>query len=520
VLRLFQALDAAKVQEPPKVWLLTRGAQSLGERERADVWQSPLWGLGRVLALEQPANWGGLIDLDPLDANEEVVGQAAEVLPGRETERPEDQIAIRRGRPYVPRLARTAAASGSPEIRTDGTYLITGGCGALGLRVAAWLVDRGARHLVLVGRRGPGPSAEPAILALESAGARVRIVRADVASRSDMEKLFGELRGDARPPLLGVVHAAGVVAPTPVADLTPAHVAEAFRAKVEGACLLDEFTSDLPLDFFVLFSSASAVWGSRGLAHYAAANHFLDAVAHDRRARGLAALSVNWGPWGGGGMTSAEGEASFTQIGVTPLDPVRALRALGSLIRSGATQATVADVNWSVFTPIYTARARRPLLEGLDSSEAAHAGEPAGLQLRERLRTALLGDRDDVLTAHVREEVARILGFDLMDADAASQGFFQLGMDSLMAVDLRRRLEASVGQALPPTLAFDFPSVSAIAGYLRDEVLAAEFAGDRSDVAPDREPDADDPLSMVEQMSDEEVDRLFAAKMSSQGGSR
>jgi acyl carrier protein len=328
-----------------------------------------------------------------------------------------------------------------------------------------------------------------------------------------MQHLLDDLRSGAAP-LRGIVHAAGVIAPTLARDLTPEQVAEGFRAKVEGAWVLHDLTSDLPLDFFVLFSSGAAVWGSRGLAHYAAANHFLDALAHERRARGLPALSVNWGPWAGGGMTSAEGEASFAQVGVRPIDPARALELLSRLVGAGRTQAAVADVDWTVFAPIYSARARRRLLETLETASPASPDESGTSALLLRLREALPCDRQDVLAAHVREEVARILGFDLADADAAGQGFFQLGMDSLMAVDLRRRLERAVGRALPPTLAFDFPSVTAITGYLRREVIAAEFEEPIDDAAETSE--MSDPLSMVEQMSDEEVDRLFAARLSNQ----
>ncbi|HEY7170340.1 MAG TPA: SDR family NAD(P)-dependent oxidoreductase [Vicinamibacterales bacterium] len=507
VLRLFKSLAGTQLQDQTKVWLLTHRAQPVSAGERPDVWQAPLWGLARVLALEQPNNWGGLIDLESHDALDAV----ADVLASPDGE---DQIAVRSGRRHVARVARLATASDQFDVQPDGTYLITGGLGALGLKVAAWLVDRGARQLALLGRSAPRAEANAAIARLEASGAYVRIVRADVANRDDMARIVRELQSNGV--LRGIVHAAGIVTPTPAAELTAADLDAAFRAKVDGAWLLHELTADLPLDFFVLFSSASAIWGSRGLAHYAAANHFLDALAHDRRARGLAALSVNWGPWGGGGMTSAESEASFTQIGVTPLVADRALGALAALVRSGAAQATVADVDWQVFAPIYSARARRPLLEKLAPAKQKRGDVVEEAQLRQRLRAALPGDREDLLVAHVREQVARILGFDLLDVDAGSQGFFQLGMDSLMAVDLRRRLEASVGQPLAPTLAFDFPSVSAIVAYLRQDVLADEFGNHESAASADGNEESD-PLSMVEQLSDEEVDRLFAAKLLNQG---
>ena len=510
-LSAFHALDSISTAAPPKVWLLTRGAQAVAQADIPDATQAPLWGFGRAMALEQPAHWGGLIDIAPSGAVD-----ATAIVDALLAGNGEDQIALRDGARYVPRLQRSRdEASEAPQIHGDGAYLVTGGLGAIGLRLAGWLVDRGARHLVLAGRRGASEAAGPELRKLEAAGAVVTIVRADVASRADVTAVFENLRASGAR-LRGVVHAAGVVTPTDARELTGADLEEVFRAKVAGAALLDEMTRGLSLDFFVMFSSASAVLGSRRLAHYAAANHFQDVLAHRRRARGLPALSVNWGPWGGGGMTSTEDEAVYQSIGMKPIEPARGLALLGSLIAGTRAQAMVADVNWSRFGSLYTARARRRLLDDLLSQPTADARPTEDATLLKALRAAMPGDREDVLTAHVRAEVARILGFDLVSADAASQGFFQLGMDSLMAVDLRRRLETSMQQPLPPTLAFDYPSVSAIVGFLRRDVLRDEFDTEDEDRPGVDDLETDDPLSMVEQLSDEEVDRLFAERMLNQ----
>jgi acyl carrier protein len=246
--------------------------------------------------------------------------------------------------------------------------------------------------------------------------------------------------------------------------------------KVAGAWVLHQLTRDRPLDFFVLFSSAASVWGSAGVAHYAAANQFLDALAHHRRALGLPALSVNWGPWQGDGMAVQQGR-SLEQIGVESLAPEVATQALGRLMATRATQATVAHVDWNAFKPVYEARARRRLLDEIETrpSAAAPAVPAERFEVLERLNQLPPGQRQDLLSAYVAGEVAQVMGLDSAAAIDRRQGFFKMGMNSLMTVQLRNRLEARLGRRLPPTLAFEYPTVESLARHLAKEVLALDL---------------------------------------------
>jgi myxalamid-type polyketide synthase MxaE and MxaD len=474
-----------RLEGAPRLWLVTRGAQPIGERGDAVMpAQAPVWGLGRVVALEHPECWGGLIDLDPAEGADAAAGRVvAELLASDD----EDQVAFRDGTRHVPRLVRAPSlAEGAITVRADGAYLITGGLGGLGLHVARWLVEQGARHLVLLGRRGlpsreawaaarPGEdlARQVAMLsALEAAGARVDVVSADVADRAAMTTLFASF-GEARPPLRGIVHAAAQMRADTLDEMTGEALAEVFAAKVTGAWLLHELSCELPLDFFVLFSSTTALIGSARLGHYAAANQFLDALAHQRRAAGLPALSVNWGTWDEMRAVSDAGRRSFAQAGLLPMRTADALAMLGRLVGGPAPQAVVASVDWGALVALYEAKRSRPFLAELRTlpiNAPAATARPRAADLAARLESVPAEARHDLLVAHVRGEAAVVLGLSETRIDP-EQGLFDMGMDSLMAVDLKARLEAAVGHRLPSTLTFNYPTVTALAGYLADEVL-------------------------------------------------
>jgi acyl transferase domain-containing protein len=505
VLDLVQALLGVDGHERTRLHLVTRGAQPAGEPAPLALAQSPVWGLGRVVALEHPEIWGGLIDLDPAP----IAGEAERLLAAIEEAQGEDQMALRGEARLAARLVRKAVPAGHAlRASAEATYLVTGGLGGLGLNVARWLVERGARHVALVGRSSPSASQTEAIRALEAAGAAVRTFAADVGDRARMAEVFAEIKA-ALPPLRGILHAAGIMRLQDVRDLTDAAVADVFRPKVAGAWVLHELTRDAELDFFVSFSSGAAIWGSRGLAHYAAANQFLDALAHHRRALGLPAVSVNWGPWSEG-MASDEGQRLLAQMGVGALSADEGLRALERLLAVDVTQITVAKVDWAVFAPIYSAKVRRFLLDELDAPAPTDDASSGPSELARRLADALPGDRRDLLFAHIQAETSRVLGLDGPLEREEGQGFRDLGMDSLMAVELRNRLQRDVGRPLPSTLAFDYPTIESLTDYLLEQVLAlpAVTVAQPSSVEPDE-------LASLRTLSDSEVNDLIAAELQS-----
>jgi NAD(P)-dependent dehydrogenase (short-subunit alcohol dehydrogenase family) len=402
----------------------------------------------------------------------------------------------------------------------DVAYLVSGGLGGLGLQVARWLVERGARELVLLGRTGlpersewdgvdPGSLAGrriASVRALEARGARVTVAAADVSDRDAMARLFDAF-GHSLPPLRGVVHAAGVLFTDPVASMEPERFEEMLRPKVTGAWTLHELTRNQPLDFFVLFSSGASVWGSKGLGHYAAANHFLDALAHSRRAIGLPALSINWGWCAGGGMETPEIEAFFRRIGLAAMSPEQSLSALGRVLREGSVQEAVAAVDWEVFKPIYEVKRRRPLLEEIRTGASTGAA-PAAESLASQLQALAPEERRRRLRQQVAREVARILGFDSAEAVDPRQGFFKLGMDSILSVQLRSRLEVALGRSLPPTVAFEYPTVEALGDYLLQ--LTSPTPSSPPGAAATLPPSAP---SLRDDLSEDELEALLAQKL-------
>jgi epothilone polyketide synthase E len=525
VLDLVRAITALPAPQRPHLWVATAGAQPLGERRDLTLHGAPLWGLGRGLSLEHPELWGGLVDLDPDMVGDSVEALAAEIL----MPDGEDQVAYRRGQRYVARFLPAAQPLGQSRLAVRGqeaTYLIVGGLGGLGLLIADWLVDRGARSLVLTSRQGLPPrerwDAEPVetgvgqqiarVRALQARGARVTVLAVDVGDREGMQAALEQVRREL-PPLRGIVHAAGVAMERPAAELDAAALGAVARAKVQGAWTLHELTADLDLDVFVLFSSAAAIWGARGLAHYAAANQFLDALAHYRRARGLPALSVNWGWWSGGGIATASMQQVFAQVGLRPMPGAAALTILAALLEGGAVQKTVADVDWTVFKAVYEASRCRPLLEEIlpPAAPAPVSPSPAA-PLARRLGGATPEEGRQILLAAVQEEVAHVLGLDPSEPMDPRTGFFKMGMKSLMTVELRNRLQSRLGRPLPPTLAFEYPTVESLAAFLAGEVFGSRPADLASSGSrPNGKPAAETPDDGA--LSEDELTALLAAKL-------
>jgi myxalamid-type polyketide synthase MxaE and MxaD len=455
------------------------------------VAQSPIWGLGRVYALEHPETWGGLLDLDP-DASPEDC--ARRIIEEVEAEGEEDQIAYRGAHRMVARIRPSpiTPAKDSP-VGGEGAYLITGGLGGLGLKVARWLADRGARNVVLIGRTplAPGDTSDPrwsAISDIEQRGASVRTVAADVTNKAEMERLVAELRSQGTP-LRGVFHAAAVIHAAPIAEMDASAVSAMLAPKVAGTLVLHEVTKDLHLDMFVLFSSTTALLGVGGMAHYAAANQFMDTFAHHRHGLGLPALSVNWGTWDVMRAASAEDRRTFLRGGLRPMKSELALEGLGRLLDQNATNHVIADVDWKRLKAVYEARRHRSLLEDVGQPDVTQtpAKAPAAAgdgDVTERIRALPVVQRSDALVAQVSDAVITVLRLGSGKTPDRREGFFDMGMDSLMAVELKSRLEAMFGQPLPSTLTFNYPNIEAVSGYLETELFTDSDGADETAAVP------------------------------------
>ncbi|GGS27209.1 hypothetical protein GCM10010252_77620 [Streptomyces aureoverticillatus] len=475
---LVQALHAADLDAP--LWLAGRTAVAVGATDPAPRYaQAALWGLGRVVAVEYPKLWGGLVDL-PEAVDARVLDGLAGVLGGAWAG--EDKLAVRGPGVFARRVVRDpsagAAADGGDAWTPHGTALITGGTGAVGGHVARWLAAHGARHLVLTSRRGPdAPGAAELRAELEALGAEVTLTACDAADRDALARVLAAIPEDA--PLTAVFHTAGVLDDGVLDGMNAERLATVFRAKVESARHLDELTRDADLSAFVLFSSFAGLSGGAGQGSYAAANACLDALAEHRRAQGLTATSVAWGAWAGGGM-AADGVAAERLRGgaVPPMEPRLALAALRQVLGQERPTAVIADVDWGQYLSGGPGTTPDPLFADLPEARAlrdrtAHAeggGEAAGPDLARRLAELSGPERDRFLEDLVRTHAATVLGYQGPEQVEPGRAFRELGFDSLTAVELRNALGAATGLPLPTTLVFDHPTPAALAGHLKAEL--------------------------------------------------
>jgi acyl transferase domain-containing protein/acyl carrier protein len=488
ILHILHSLAAEARHAVPPVWLVTRGAQAALSQEAANPAQATLWGLSHVIAIEHPEMHCRRVDLDP--ASDPGTAASALIAELHSASR-EDQIAVRAGRRFARRLVHhpTGADGRSLEptlIHPDRSYLVTGGLRGLGLRAAQWLVDQGARHLVLMGRSAPLPSAEAVIDALRSRNVTIVVAAGDVAAEADLQGVLDQVRGSL-PPLAGVIHSAGALDDGVLAAQSWERFGTAMAAKVRGSWNLHRLAGEL--DFLVLFSSGASLAGSAGQANHAAANAFEDALAWFRQARRQPTVSINWGPWADIGA-AADRKLSGPDF-LQPIAPEDGLRALGFAMRRdpatglfARSQLAVLRSDWSqlnadaeTVSPLLGELV--PLAGAVAPSCVSRSGEGSRARpepmLRERLTATAPNRRRAFLSEYVRRLTAKVLGIDCPDELNVDEPLRQLGLDSLMAIELRNELMKGVGRILPATITFDRPSVGALVDYLVDDALADEF---------------------------------------------
>lgn len=450
VLRTLQQLDASG--SPARLWVLTSEVH-----EGVNPAHAPLWGMARVAAAEHPQLWGGVLDI----AGDRLPVRALSALAGHGV------VVVRDGVAYAARLAHTGVGEAAPmQCSPGGTYLITGGTGVLGLRLAQRLADLGARRLVLVSRSGiadrstwagSDKEAVAVVSALEQRGVSVRVVAVDVSAPDAAAALRAALAD--LPPVRGVIHAAGVEAGALLADTTPEDLGAAMRPKVDGMSALHELFPPGELDWMVLFSSCGYLAGFPGQGAYACGNAYLDAFARHRRRLGDRTTSVAWTAWRGMGMGSASGfvAAQLDALGMGTVGVDDAMRALDSALRDD-------DPN-VVVLPVLPAAAAVPILADVAPADTGEA--PAEVEDR--------GDEDvgEWAARQVLTAVAAELGCAAEDVDLRLP-LVEIGVDSIMTVSLRRQLEKQTGLALPPTLLWEYPTAAAVIARLVELIALAD----------------------------------------------
>lgn len=418
------------------------------------------------------------------------------------------------------------ADASQPIVRSDAAYLVTGGLRGLGLLTAQWLVEQGACAVALMGRSEPTPEAQEELRKLKARGVKLLVVQGDVSVEADVRRALEQIAREL-PPLRGIIHSAGRLDDAALTNQTWERFENVLGPKITGAALLDACTGHLPLDFFVAYSSIASVFGSQGQSNHTAANASMDALIHDRRARGLPGLSLNWGVWAEVGIAAGLGQVERgAEQGIESIHPQDGMKILGRLMRSSAAQVVVNPVNWPVFLKRYGENVP-PLLRSLAAENAraaaraaAHQTEtakpaaPAQPEFLRQLAETPADRKPAVLLNFVQKQAAKVLGLDT-SAVGEHTPLNEMGLDSLMAVELRNLLGKALDlkRPLPVTMVFDYPTITAIRDYLASEVLnlQAETQAAGSTLTEKTAVDGKSAmLESIEDLSDDDVDRLLA----------
>lgn len=532
ILHLVQAINNYEwATTTPKLWVVTRGAQRVKDQaEPIEVIQAPLWGLGKVIGHQEHINiWGGMIDLDPhpqLSTNE-----ANMILNELISIDKEDQIAFRNEERHVARLIEREDLKTSMPIsfRPDGSYLITGGFGGLGINVAKWLAKRGARSVILMSRRKMPQRSKWGMLPkddknyeniehikeLERLGLTVHLASVDVADEHSLARFIEDYELEGWPSIVGVIHAAGSAHPRLMMEMDAKEFISVTTPKIKGALNLHNQFKHRSLEIFVMFSSIASVVVSAGQANYSAGNSFMDALAHYRQSLGLPALSINWGPWGETGMaTQLDLIEYFVHRGFYPMTTSQGMDALSTLLAQPIPQVSVLGADWPTVANVNYPLGKAPsMLLGLVAEAEEQSGESITQDNEEDILQEMINregkeDRIAYLQSFVIRLVADTLRVDQQKLDA-ELSLSSLGLDSMMAIELKNGIESKLNVNIAVVHLLKGPSVSELAIYIFDQL---------EDQLADYDEETLDVIKDIEQYSEEEIMKLLEEAASDREG--
>jgi NAD(P)-dependent dehydrogenase (short-subunit alcohol dehydrogenase family)/acyl carrier protein len=490
LLKAVQAVAGRKWKRAPRLYVMSRCGQEVTGSEELNVSQAMMWGMGRVIANEHAEVWGGMIDIE--EGSQEEISQAAEEVMRADEEK---EVSYRGMKRYVARMVRSLPGGERQEVKVsgEGVYVITGGSGGLGLEAGLWLVEKGARKVVLVSRRGANEAGREKIEEMRRKGARVEEVRCDIAERREVREMIKEIEGRGEE-IKGVIEAAGELADGVVMRQRWEGFRKGMRAKVEGVWNIEEEVGEKEMEMMVMYSSATAVLGTPGQSNHAAGNAFMDMVARERRRRGKAGVSVNWGAWKEVGAAAERGVgARVAGAGIGEISREGGIRAMEEVLSRGSVQVVVLPIDWNVVkstarvSPLFSDLVRQET--GYDTPRQAHARNGEGEFSREKLLAATSEEQSTLLQDYLSARIASVLKVPQSKLDL-QKPLSRLGIDSLMAIELRTRVQADLGVLIPIADLLKGPSVAQLTSQLLEQVASesvSESIGGQGDEMADDE---------------------------------
>ncbi|MEB3341936.1 SDR family NAD(P)-dependent oxidoreductase [Okeania sp.] len=515
IIHLLQGIQS--LEKSPPLLLVTQGALlGVGTKDsevsiNSQPQQSLLWGVSKAISLEYPQLDCRCLDLDPqTDEPESIKVLLDEVAYQQTSTSGENQICYRQGERQVARLTQPKLDTDTKlTIETEASYVITGGLGALGLEVAQFLVKQGVKSIVLIGRNSPSETAQESIQELEAAGTQVSVFLGDVSVEKDMVDIFQKIQ-TSLPPLKGVIHAAGVVDDGFIQQMSWQQFTKVTAPKVAGTWNIHKLTKDIPLDLFVCFSSIASVLGSPGQSNYAAANAFMDAVAQYRQNIGLPGLSINWGPWANIGIAARLGAQQQSRIqsqGLQGITTEQGLQALEEVLATEAAQIAIFNVNWQQLLSQFGSMTPAFLSEIASKHPLQGQGNqgPKQRELLEQMKVGTTDQRQRLMVDYLIGVVAKVLRRGKNDLPDPEEGFFNLGMDSLMALDFGQMIQVDLGMTLSSTSTFEYPNIQALAEYLEEIIPKIDETETESGKA-DAVVDSENLITEISQLSEDQMD--------------
>jgi acyl transferase domain-containing protein/acyl carrier protein len=470
VFEVFQILRKIPASIKPRISLITQAGESIGTHlNQADLTHSMWWGLGRSLSLEWPDLWGGLHHLSTKPTSHELENAIRKL----ETSSI-DQVVWQDSLPYVPRLIQSKN-SAPLKIDPNGAYWITGGTGALGSLLTQLLLDRHPGLIVLTAR---GEKTKELDAFIQCAPSKIWYRKADCTVKEELRQVAQEISKSGFA-LRGIFHTAGIGSYDDSNQLTYEKFNDICSAKVKGAWALHELTLHDALDYFVMFSSIASVWGAQRQAHYAAANYFLDALAWHRSNLLLPALSINWGPWANS-MVDISTQQNLDNLGIKAFSPENTLTLLETAVSNRHTpQLIAAHIDFSRFAPLFDSFPRADFFRHVAQTPQEHLDVTLKhiTRISEEIGTTenipITQVAEKEVPEHVGKILGELLGYDVNRQPDPNKGFFDLGMDSIMAIDFYRRLCQDFNCSLPSTIAFDHPNVTRLSQFLKEHLYSS-----------------------------------------------